>query len=142
MVVDDYGHHPTEIEATLAAAKGFKDRRIVTVFQPHRYTRTRDLLQQFQTCFNQSDVLILTAIYPAGEDPIPGVSAENIYRGVKEHGHRDVTFLPDMKAIADHLPGILRKGDLVLTLGAGDIGATASTLPETLTKLASLTVRR
>ncbi len=121
MVVDDYGHHPTEIEATLAAAKGFKDRRIVTIFQPHRYTRTRDLLQQFQTCFNQTDVLILTAIYPAGEGPIPGVSAENIYRGVKEHGHRDVTFLPDMKAIADHLPGILRKGDLVLTLGAGNV---------------------
>lgn len=134
MVVDDYGHHPTEIQATLAAAKGLKDRRIVTVFQPHRYTRTRDLIRRFETCFNQADILILTAIYPAGEAPIPGVSAENIFRGVKEHGHRDVTYLPDMEKIVDHLLGIVKQGDLVLTLGAGNICQVAENLLERLRK--------
>ncbi|OIP66207.1 MAG: UDP-N-acetylmuramate--L-alanine ligase [Nitrospirae bacterium CG_4_9_14_3_um_filter_53_35] len=121
MVVDDYGHHPTEIEATLAAAKEVQAGRIVTVFQPHRYTRTRALLHRFVTCFNQSDIVVLTDIYPAGEAPILGVSAENIYRGMKEHGHRDVTYIQDMKKIVDHLEGILKPGDLVLTMGAGDI---------------------
>ncbi len=120
-VVDDYGHHPTEIEATLSAAKEVRAKRIVTVFQPHRYTRTRDLFHRFVTCFNQSDIVILTGIYPAGEAPIPGVSAENICRAMKEHGYRDVTYIPDMEKIVDHLEGIVKEGDLVLTMGAGDI---------------------
>ncbi len=95
MVVDDYGHHPTEIKATLSAAKRGWDRRTVVIFQPHRYTRTRDLFKDFLTAFNQADVLFLTGIYPAGEDPIPGVKVQDLYEGIKGHGHKDVTLVSD-----------------------------------------------
>ena len=122
-VVDDYGHHPAEIRATLAAAKAGFDRRVVTVFQPHRYTRTRDLRQEFLTAFNQADVLIVLDIYPAGEAPIPGVTAEDLADGIRTHGHRNVTYLGSDRARAvAHLAEITRPGDLVLTLGAGDVG--------------------
>jgi UDP-N-acetylmuramate--alanine ligase len=122
-VVDDYGHHPAEIRATLAAAKAGFDCRVVTVFQPHRYTRTRDLRQEFLTAFNQADVLIVLDIYPAGEAPIPGVTAEDLADGIRTHGHRNVTYLGSDRARAiAHLAEITRPGDLVLTLGAGDVG--------------------
>ncbi len=122
-VVDDYGHHPAEIRATLAAAKAGFDCRVVTVFQPHRYTRTRDLRQEFLTAFNQADVLIVLDIYPAGEAPIPGVTAEDLADGIRTHGHRNVTYLGSDRAHAvAHLAEITRPGDLVLTLGAGDVG--------------------
>ena len=84
MVVDDYGHHPAEIKATLSAAKSGWGRRTVVIFQPHRYTRTRDLFKDFLTAFNQADVLFLTGIYPAGEDPIPGVRLSNFTKGSKD----------------------------------------------------------
>ncbi len=121
LVVDDYGHHPTEILATLTVANEIKPRRLVTVFQPHRYTRTRDLFSRFETCFNQTDLLVLTEIYPAGEKPIPDVTALKLYQGILEHGHRDVVFIPEKEKIVEYLLKILREGDLVLTLGAGDI---------------------
>ena len=122
-VVDDYGHHPAEIQATLAAAKAAFDCRVVTVFQPHRYTRTRHLRQEFVTAFNQADVLLMLDIYPAGEPPIPGVSAEDLADGIRAHGHRNVTYLGDNRAeILQRLVDIVRPGDLVLTLGAGDVG--------------------
>ncbi len=121
MVVDDYGHHPAEIRATLSAAKSGWGRRTVVIFQPHRYTRTRDLLREFFTAFNQADVLFLLDIYPAGEDPIPGVKAENIYEGIKGHGHKDVTLVLDKKEVLDHLLPRLKPGDMVITLGAGDV---------------------
>ena len=121
MVVDDYGHHPEEIKATLSAAKSGWARRTVVIFQPHRYTRTRDLLREFFTAFNQADMLFLLDIYPAGEDPIAGVKAENLYEGIKGHGHKDITLVHDKNEIPDLLLPRLKSGDMVLTLGAGDV---------------------
>jgi UDP-N-acetylmuramate--alanine ligase len=121
MVVDDYGHHPAEIKATLSAAKRGWGRRTVVIFQPHRYTRTRDLFKDFLTCFNQADVLFLTGIYPAGEDPIPGVSVQQLYEGIKGHGHKDATLVLEKKEIPKRLLPRLMPGDMVFTLGAGDV---------------------
>jgi UDP-N-acetylmuramate--alanine ligase len=121
MVVDDYGHHPAEIKATLSAAKSGWGRRTVVVFQPHRYTRTRDLFKDFLTAFNQADVLFLMGIYAAGEDPIPGVKAEDLCDGIKGHGHKDVTLVPEKDKIVKRLLPRLRPGDMVFTLGAGDV---------------------
>jgi UDP-N-acetylmuramate--alanine ligase len=137
MVVDDYGHHPAEIKATLSAARSGWGRRTVVVFQPHRYTRTRDLLKEFFTAFNQADVLFLLDIYPAGEDPIPGVKAENLYEGIKGHGHKDVT-LADRKEALELLLPRLKRGDLVITLGAGDVWKIGEALAERLKKRAGL----
>jgi UDP-N-acetylmuramate--alanine ligase len=120
-VVDDYGHHPTEIKATLAAAASGMDRRVVVVFQPHRYTRTRHLLDDFFTSFNQADKLIIMDIYAAGEKPIPGVSGQALYEGVKKHGHKDVIFIADREQVITHLAGAVKQGDLMITLGAGDV---------------------
>jgi len=131
-VVDDYGHHPTEIRATLAAAKAGSGRRVVAVFQPHRYTRTQHLLDEFFTSFNQADTVIIMDIYAAGEQPIPGVSGRAIYEGVKRHGHKDAAFFADRDAVADHLAGMLRKGDVLITLGAGDVWKVGETLLEKL----------
>ncbi|MFQ5828251.1 MAG: UDP-N-acetylmuramate--L-alanine ligase [Candidatus Methylomirabilia bacterium] len=123
LVVDDYGHHPAEIRATLAAAKAGFNRRVVTVFQPHRYTRAFHLRQEFLTAFYQSDVLVVMDIYPAGEAPIRGVHAGDLAEGIAAHGHRDVIYLDnDRERILAHLEEITRQGDLVLTLGAGDVG--------------------
>ncbi|HET6367984.1 MAG TPA: UDP-N-acetylmuramate--L-alanine ligase [Pseudomonadales bacterium] len=124
LVVDDYGHHPAEIRATLAAAKAGYDRRVITVFQPHRYSRTQHLRQEFLTAFYQSDVLVIMDIYAAGEAPIPGVHARDLAEGIAAHGHRDVRYMNgDRAAIVDFLCESTRSGDLVLTLGAGDVGA-------------------
>jgi len=121
LIVDDYGHHPVEIMATLKAARSGWERRIVAVFQPHRYTRTQALFHEFLTAFNDADILILTDIYAAGEDRIEGVEAKALFEGIREYGHKDVTYLPDKKEIVDHLLRIITRGDLVITLGAGDI---------------------
>jgi UDP-N-acetylmuramate--alanine ligase len=126
--VDDYGHHPVEIMATLKAAKGGWKRRIVAVFQPHRYTRTKALFQDFLTAFYDADVLILTNIYPAGEDRIEGVDAKLLFEGLREHGHKNVTYLEDKKEIVDHLLHIVAPADLVITMGAGDIWQVAEEL--------------
>ncbi len=123
LVVDDYGHHPAEIRATLAAAKAGFDRRVITVFQPHRYSRTQHLRDDFLTAFYQSDILIVMDIYPAGEAPIPGVHARDLADGIAAHGHREVLYMGgDRSAIVDYLCESTRAGDLVLTLGAGDVG--------------------
>ena len=121
LVVDDYGHHPTEIKATLAAAKSGWNRRTVVIFQPHRYTRTRDLLEEFGRAFYQADVLILTDIYAAGEKPIEGVTSEALYETILRHGHRSAFWIPDKKEIPDFIRKTLLPGDMVITLGAGDI---------------------
>jgi len=121
-VVDDYGHHPSEIKATLRGIKeGFADRRLIVVFQPHRYTRTRDQLSEFHKSFYDADELIVTEVYPAGEAPIEGVSGELIATGVAEHGKKGVKFVPDLESALDHLMAMAREGDIVLTLGAGDV---------------------
>jgi len=132
MVVDDYGHHPTEIKATLSAAKSGWGRRTVVIFQPHRYSRTRDLFKEFLTAFNQADALFLIGIYPAGEDPIPGVDVQGLYEGIKGHGHKDVTLVLDKSAILDRLLPRLKPGDMVFTLGAGDVWKTGEALIERL----------
>jgi len=120
-VVDDYGHHPAEIRATLAGARAsFPQRRIVCAFQPHRYTRTRDLMGEFATAFNDADSLLLTEIYAASEDPIPGVTGARLHEAVKACGHRDAAFA-ERAELARRLREKVRPGDLVITLGAGDI---------------------
>ncbi len=121
MVVEDYAHHPTEIKATLEAAKRGFARRVVAVFQPHRYTRLAKLMTAFATAFNQADVLVLTEVYPAGEEPIPGVSGRALYEEVRQFGHRNVVFEPDLNGIGALLRGVLAPGDIVLVLGAGNI---------------------
>ncbi len=120
-VIDDYGHHPEEIRATLAAAKGGWDRRVVAVFQPHRYSRTKELFDEFVTAFNEADMLVLTDIYPAGEEPIEGISGEALFEAIKRHGHRNVTYLADRLAIPAFLHERAKRGDMVITLGAGNI---------------------
>ncbi|AKU91862.1 UDP-N-acetylmuramate--L-alanine ligase [Vulgatibacter incomptus] len=131
-VVDDYGHHPAEIKATLdGARRAFPKRRIVVAFQPHRYSRTRDLLADFATSFNEADRLLVTEIYAASEDPIPGVTGEAFAGAVRSHGHRDVDFAK-RSGLASTLRGAVREGDLVITLGAGDISQVSTELLELL----------
>jgi UDP-N-acetylmuramate--alanine ligase len=124
MVVDDYGHHPTEIQATLAAAKQGWDRRLVVLFQPHRYTRTRDCFTEFTRAFDRADLLFMTEIYAAGEQPIPGMSGAKLAEAVKSAGHSSVTFIERKETMLDQVLPHLKPGDLVLTLGAGDIWKT------------------
>lgn len=121
MVVDDYGHHPTEVKATLAAAKQGWDRRLVVLFQPHRYSRTRDLIEEFTHAFDQADLLFMTDIYAAGEAPIPGVSGAALADRIKAAGHQGVTFVEKKETLPDQVLPHLQPGDLVVTLGAGDI---------------------
>jgi len=121
-VVDDYGHHPTEIKVTLQAAKEcWPDRRKVVVFQPHRYTRTSALFDDFTCSFYQSDVLVVLPIYPAGENKIEGVNSDLMCEEIMAHGHREVICKKSFKGAVSHLKGILKPGDILLTLGAGDV---------------------
>jgi UDP-N-acetylmuramate--alanine ligase len=129
VVVDDYGHHPTEIAATLEAARqGWPDRRLVLAFQPHRYTRTRDLLDDFGRTLSGCDVLLVTEVYAAGEAPIAGADGRAICRVVRSRGLVEPVFVERVETLADALRAVLRDGDLVLTMGAGNIGAAAQDL--------------
>jgi UDP-N-acetylmuramate--alanine ligase len=121
LVIDDYGHHPTEIEATLKAAKEAFGRRVIAVFQPHLYSRTRDFYREFGSSFYQADLLVVTDIYPAREAPLPGISGELIAKAAREAGHRQVFYLADKESIPEQLARLVRAGDIVITLGAGDI---------------------
>ncbi len=121
-VVDDYGHHPTEIKTTLQAAKEcWPDRRKVVVFQPHRYTRTKALFDDFTRAFYQSDVLVVLPIYSAGEKKINGVNSRSICEGIREHGHKEVICADSITVAIAELKELLRPGDILLTLGAGDV---------------------
>jgi UDP-N-acetylmuramate--alanine ligase len=120
-VIDDYAHHPTEIRATLAGAKAGWRRRTVCVFQPHLYSRTRDFYDEFGRAFFNADVLIVTDVYPAREEPIQGVTGELIANAAKEFGHKQVHYVPEKKDVPDYLMTITRPGDMVITMGAGDI---------------------
>src|SRR5207249_332055 len=127
MVVDDYAHNPIKVAAVLRAAReSWPDRRIIAVFQPHRYTRTQTTYRRFATAFGDCDHLIITDIYPADEEPVSGVSAALIVDAVRLH--RPVTFIAEQARVVKHLLPVLRSGDLVLTLGAGDIWKTAEEL--------------
>jgi UDP-N-acetylmuramate--alanine ligase len=122
LVVDDYGHHPTEIRATLEALRRRAgSRRTVVLFQPHRYTRTQALWDDFCKAFLQTDLLLLTDIYPASEEPIPGISAEALAAAIAERGHRQVAWAGDLKTASEKLADEVREGDVVLTLGAGSV---------------------
>jgi UDP-N-acetylmuramate--alanine ligase len=132
MVIDDYGHHPVEIEATIRAIRDGWKRPLTVVFQPHRYTRTRDLFDDFLISFEGADRLILTEIYEAGEEAIPEISGEALYQALKRRGHLDIEFIPDKTEIARRLASKLKSGDIVLTLGAGDIYKVGEELIEIL----------
>jgi UDP-N-acetylmuramate--alanine ligase len=122
LVVDDYGHHPTEIRATLETLRARAGpRRTLVLFQPHRYTRTQLLWEDFCRSFGQADVILLTDIYSAGEEPLTGVSAEALARALSDHGHRHATYAGDLRAATDRLGAEARAGDVVLTLGAGSV---------------------
>jgi UDP-N-acetylmuramate--alanine ligase len=131
-VVDDYAHHPAEIQATLNAAKDGFGRRVIAVFQPHRYTRTRALLSEFSTAFYQADHVFVTEIYPAGEASIPGVSGRQIAEGVAGHGHKHVAFVGDRHEVPAAVLDVVQSGDMVVTLGAGDIWRTGDEILERL----------
>jgi UDP-N-acetylmuramate--alanine ligase len=121
LFVDDYAHHPTEIIATLETVKSMWNRRVVAVFQPHRYTRTQALWERLGRSLYDADSVIMTSIYAAGEDPIPGVTAELVAKAALASGHRDLSYMPDKAKIVEYLSNTLREGDLVVTLGAGDV---------------------
>jgi UDP-N-acetylmuramate--alanine ligase len=143
MLVDDYGHHPTEVAATLAAARaGWPKRRIVLVFQPHRYTRTRDLLDDFASVLADADVLVLLDVYAAGEAPIAGADGRAIARAVRVRGGVEPVFVESLDKLPATLQGLVADGDLLLTMGAGDIGAFAATLPERLSVKPRLELRK
>jgi UDP-N-acetylmuramate--alanine ligase len=120
-VVDDYAHHPTELKVTLKASKSMGEARVVALFQPHRYTRTKYLSQEFGRAFGDADVIAITEIYGAGEQPIPGVNAHLIIDAIKAHEGREVQYLPTLEAALNFLQAIVQPGDLVLTLGAGNV---------------------
>ena len=121
-VMDDYGHHPTEIQATLDTARQcWLNKRLVVLFQPHRYTRTRDLYERFVVSFNQADILVLMPIYPAGEEAIEGVDALWLAKGIRDHGHKNVITVADYEEALSRLADTVRQGDMVITLGAGDV---------------------
>ena len=133
MLVDDYGHHPTEIAATLSAARtGWPDKRIVLVFQPHRYSRTRDLMDDFATVLSDVDVLVLLDVYAAGEEPITGADGRAMARAIRSRGCVEPVFVESLEGLHPVLMDLLQDGDLLLTMGAGDIGAYASAIPELL----------
>jgi len=127
-LIDDYAHHPTEIKATLAAARHQFKGRIIAVFQPHRFTRTKHLAGEFGSCFGDADVVIITKIYSAQEKAIPGVSAKIIYEAVKQNGQKDVTLIEQMEEIPSHIMKVARPGDRIAILGAGSIGRLAGEL--------------
>jgi len=133
IVVDDYGHHPTEIRATLVAAKlGSRGRRMVVLFQPHRYTRTQDLMDEFARSFNNADVLMVTDIYAASEDPIEGVTAESLVGAVRRFGHKDARYVGTIEEATQALLEEVRPNDMVITLGAGNVYRVGERLPELL----------
>jgi UDP-N-acetylmuramate--alanine ligase len=132
LVIDDYGHHPAEIRATIGAIRDSWKRPLTVIFQPHRYTRTRDLFDEFLSAFEGADRLVLTDIYPAGEDPIAGATGEALYQAIKRKGHLDVEFIADKNQIVEHVTAKLNSGDVALTLGAGDIYKIGDQLVEAL----------
>ena len=131
-VFDDYGHHPTEIKATLAAARKAWGGRIVTCFQPHRYSRTQDCYEDFVKAFDDADVVYVSDIYPAGEAPIMGISSEKLAEDIRQHGHKSVEYVTDVKNAVGKIAPHLQKGDLFITLGAGNIYSTGEQLLKVL----------
>ncbi|MGO4711273.1 UDP-N-acetylmuramate--L-alanine ligase [Bradyrhizobium sp. 2TAF24] len=136
-VIDDYGHHPVEIAAVLKAARESTGNKVIAVVQPHRYTRLQSLFEEFCTCFNDADTVIVADVYPAGEAPIPGIDREHFVLGLRAHGHREVIPLKDPVQLAEVVRGVAKPGDYVVCLGAGNITQWAYALPAELTALES-----
>jgi len=132
VVIDDYAHHPVEIKAVLSAAREAAGNRVIAVVQPHRYTRLRDLMDEFQTCLNDADEVYVAPVYPAGEDPIPCVDADALVAGLKSRGHRSASTIADQAELAKVLAGHVGDGDLIVCLGAGDITKWAAGLPQAI----------
>jgi len=132
IVIDDYAHHPTEIRAVLAAAREGADGRVIAVMQPHRYTRLQSLMDEFQSCFNDADVVFVTPVYPAGEEPIDGVDSAALAEGLRAHGHRMVRAVADQKELSRELRDLAADGDMIICMGAGDITKWAAALPQTI----------
>ena len=131
LLVDDYGHHPSEVRATLEAARqAWPARRLVLVFQPHRYTRTRDCYEDFVRVLSTCDVLVLLEVYPAGEEPIPGADGRSLSRSLRQRGVLDPVFVAELKEVPEVLSNLLRDGDILLTQGAGNVAALARQLRE------------
>ncbi|MEZ5555883.1 UDP-N-acetylmuramate--L-alanine ligase [Haliea sp.] len=129
LLVDDYGHHPTEVRATLESARqAWPDRRVVMVYQPHRYSRTRDLYEDFVAVLSRCDALLLLDVYPAGEEPIPGADSRSLTRSIRQRGQVEPVFVESIDEVANVLCGILRDGDVVITQGAGNIARLAQDL--------------
>jgi UDP-N-acetylmuramate--alanine ligase len=129
LMVDDYGHHPTEVAANLAAVRGgWPDRRLVMVYQPHRYTRTQELYEDFARVLSQVDALVLLEVYAAGEEPIPGADSRSLCRSIRQRGRLDPVFVSDPAGVAEVLPGLLRPGDFLLVQGAGSVGRVVSAM--------------
>ena len=131
-IIDDYAHHPVEIRAVLSAAREAAAGRVVAVVQPHRFTRLRDLMDDFQTAFNDADQVVVTPVYAAGEEPLPGVDAAALAAGLKNNGHRAVGVVGDLPELAALLGPQLERGDMVVCLGAGDITRWAAMLGEAI----------
>ncbi len=139
LCVDDYAHHPTELAASLQAAKAaWPERRLVVVFQPHRYSRTRDLLDDFAEVLSEADRLFVCEVYAAGEDPIAGADGRAICRAVRTRGQVEPVFIAELDDLAELLRAVVADGDLVLTLGAGSIGAAAAVLPAQLGRVSTV----
>jgi UDP-N-acetylmuramate--alanine ligase len=131
-VVDDYGHHPTEIAAVVAAARAGIDRRVMVVFQPHRYSRTSLLMEEFGAALGAADEVVLTGIYAAGEAPIPGVTVEALAEAVRRTARCAVHVVPAIEDVPAAVAGLARRGDLIVTLGAGSIGTVADRILDRL----------
>ncbi len=134
-VIDDYGHHPVEIAAVLDAARTAGDGKVIAVVQPHRYSRLKELFEEFCTCFNDADAVIVSDVYPAGEAPIEGIDRDALIAGLKAHGHRHVLPLDRPEALAALVRDLVEPGDFVICLGAGTITAWAHALPDELAKI-------
>ena len=134
-VIDDYGHHPVEIAAVLKTARAAAEGQVIAVVQPHRYTRLRDLFEEFCTCFNDADAVIVADVFEAGEDPIEGIDRDALVEGLGHHGHRTVLPLPGPEDLADIINRLAGPGDMVVCMGAGDITRWANALPDDLRAL-------
>jgi UDP-N-acetylmuramate--alanine ligase len=122
MLIDDYAHHPTEVQATLQAAhRGWPDRRVIAVFQPHLYSRTQELYKEFGLSFFDAEVLVVTDVYPSREKPIEGITGALIANTAEQYGHKNVHYVHDKKDVASELKNIVKAGDIIITMGAGDI---------------------
>jgi len=134
MIIDDYGHHPAEIKATLGAAKSGWNKRVIAVFQPHRFSRTAALFEDFLTAFYDADQLVITDVYAAGEDSIEGATGEALTQGILEHGHKAVTYQKTLEDVTEFVAGIVEPGDMVITLGAGNVNQVCGLLAVKLSR--------